>query len=259
MTQRALALIVGAGLAAALITAPAMAQKKPVERAVEKVPPAVAAAVTDGSRPPDDVKRDPDRKPAETIAFAGVKDGMKVGELFPGGGYYTRMLSKVVGNRGKIYMLTPDSFQAKQQAAQDELAKMLGNAVVLFQPGASPKPPEPVDVMWSTDNYHDYFNPGFGSLDMAQFNKSVFDSLKPGGEYIIVDYVAAPGAGTTQTGTLHRIDEDVVKQQVEAAGFKLEAESQILRSQMDDHTLKIFDPMIRGKADQFVLKFRKPK
>jgi predicted methyltransferase len=119
--------------------------------------------------------------------------------------------------------------------------------------------PEKVDIVWSTDNYHDYRNPGFGAVDMAKFNKAVFDSLKPGGVYIIEDYEAAPGAGATQTGANHRIESATVKQEVEAAGFKFESASLVLQNKADDHTLKIFDPMIRGHADQYVLKFRKPK
>ena len=255
MTQRTLMLLAGAGLAIGLMAAPALAQTK----AVEKVSPAIAQAITDGGRPPEDVKRDADRKPAETLAFAGIKSGMTVGELFPGGGYFTRLLSKVVGNTGKVYLLTPVKFQERSQKGADALAAAYGNTVVLFQPGEAPMPPEKVDVVWSTDNYHDYRNPGFGPVDMAKFNKSVFDALKPGGEYIVVDYQTVDGAGDTQTGTNHRIEEATVKKEVEAAGFKFEAESPILRNPADDHTLKIFDPKIRGQADQFVLKFRKPK
>ncbi len=250
MTIQIRAMFAGACLAAGLAALPALAQT---------VTPAIAAAVADAGRPADDAKRDADRKPAEIVAFAGVKPGMKVGELFPGGGYYTRILSKVVGDKGKVYLLTPASFQARAQKGSDALTAALPNTAALFQPGDSPMPPEKVDVMWTTDNYHDYRNPGFGAMDMAKFNKSVFDALKPGGVFLIEDYEAAPGAGATATGTLHRIESATVKQEVEAAGFKFEKASKVLANPMDDHTLKIFDPMIRGHADQYVLLFRKPK
>jgi predicted methyltransferase len=165
----------------------------------------------------------------------------------------------VVGPTGHIWLMTPASFQAKQQKGADDLAASLSNTTVLFQPGDSPMTPEKVDVIWTTDNYHDYRNPGFGAVDMEKFNKAVFDSLKPGGEFIVVDYVGAPGTGATQTGTLHRIEEATVKAEVEAAGFKFEAESAVLANKADDHTQKIFEMKPRGVADQFVLRFRKPK
>lgn len=246
MTARSHILLAGACLAAA-IALPALAQ------------PAIQAAIADKGRPEADTKRDADRKPAEIVAFAGVKPGMTVEELFPGGGYYTRILAKVVGPKGKLFLVTPDSFKTKQEAASAALAKEVGNATVVWEPGDSPLTPDHVDVVWSTDNYHDYRNPSFGGIDMAKFNKAVFDSLKPGGVYIIEDYEAATGAGAAQTGTNHRIESATVIDEVQKAGFKLEGKSDVLKNPNDDHTLKIFDPMIRGHADQYVLKFRKPK
>lgn len=245
-------------LAAGLVALPAFAQKPT---------PAVTAAVADKGRPEADTKRDADRKPAEVIAFAGVKPGMTVEELFPGGGYYTRILSKVVGPKGKLYLVTPGAMQNRAGPGggktagevSEALAKEVGNATPVWEAGDTPKGPEKVDVVWSTDNYHDYRNPGFGSVDMAKFNKAVFDSLKPGGVYIIEDYEAAPGAGASETNTLHRIESATVKKEVEAAGFKFVSQSDVLKNPADDHTLRIFDPKIRGHADQYVLKFTKPK
>ncbi len=251
MSVRVCAVLASVGLVATGMAAfPARAQK---------ATPAITAAVADPSRPADDTKRDAGRKPAETLAFAGIKPGQSIGELFPGGGYFSRMLSKVVGPKGHVYLMTPVQFEDKQKAAQEALAASLGNASVLFQPGDAPMTPEKVDVVWTTDNYHDFHNPGFGIGDLAKFNKAIFDTLKPGGVYIIVDYQTVPGAGATQTGTLHRIEEATVKQEVEAAGFTFDGESTALLNKDDDHTLKIFDPKVRGQADQFILKFRKPK
>jgi predicted methyltransferase len=244
-------LMVGVCLAAALAAAPALAQTK--------LPAEITAAVADKGRPEADTKRDADRKPAEVVAFAGVKPGMAVMELFPGGGYYTRILSKTVGPKGKLFLVTPADRKERQLAGQDALAKEVGNATVVWEAGDHPVAPEKVDLVWSTDNYHDYRNPGFGAVDMAKFNKAVFEALKPGGAYVIEDYHTAPGAGATQTGTNHRIEVATVKQEVEAAGFKFEAESDVLRNKDDDHSKGIFDPSIRGHADQYVLRFRKPK
>ncbi|HEY4030520.1 MAG TPA: methyltransferase [Caulobacteraceae bacterium] len=250
------ALVAGV-LAAGLCAAPALAQKPT---------PAITAAVADKGRPEADTKRDADRKPAEIVAFAGVKPGMSVEELFPGGGYYTRILSKVVGPKGKMFLVTPAEMKDRARAGSptpaqtsDNLAKEVGNATVVWQPADSPMAPEKVDVVWSTDNYHDYRNPGFGAVDMAKFNKAAFDSLKPGGVFIIEDYEAAPGAGASHTNDLHRIESAQVKKEVEAAGFKFDGMSEVLQNKADDHTLAIFNPMIRGHADQYVLKFVKPK
>src|ERR1700743_762670 len=185
MAVRVPALLAASCLALGLAALPAFAQKPT---------PAITAAVADKGRPEADTKRDADRKPAEVVAFAGVKPGMVVEELFPGGGYYTRILSKVVGPKGRLYLVTPMSFQARVGETTDKLAKEVVNATPVWEAGDTPKGPEQVHVLWSTDNYHDYRNPGFGGVDMAKFNKTVFDSLKPGGVYIIEDYEAAPGA-----------------------------------------------------------------
>ena len=257
MAVRATALLAGCCLALGLTALPALAQKPTSE---------ITAAVADKGRPEADTKRDADRKPAEIVAFAGIKPGMAVEELFPGGGYYTRILSKVVGAKGKMFLVSPAQMKDRGRPgspttgqASDALAMEVGNAAVVWQPADSPMAPEKVDVVWSTDNYHDYRNPSFGGVDMAKFNKAAFDSLKPGGVYIIEDYEAAAGAGATQTNTNHRIESATVKAEVEAAGFKFESASLALQNKDDDHTLAIFNPMIRGHADQYVLKFRKPK
>ncbi len=249
MNVRVYALLAGAALTLAAL--PALSQPK--------VPAAVTAAVADPGRPAADTARDAERKPAETLAFAGVKPGDKVEELFPGGGYFTRILSKTVGPKGQIFLVTPQALQARFGKGSDDLAAAVGNATVVWQPADNPATPEKVDVVWNTDNYHDYRTPFFGAVDMAKFNKAIFDSLKPGGVYVVLDYAGAAGTGATQAATLHRIEIATVKSEVEAAGFKLEKESPLLANKADDHTIKVFDVKPRGSADQFLLLFRKPK
>ncbi len=221
--------------------------------------PAILAAVTDPERPEVDTKRDAMRHPAEVVAFGMVRPGSKVAEFAPGGGYYTRILAKTVGPKGHVYSI--------YVAAQGDRASKGAAAVATTNPNVSLVPlsgtsfslPEKADVAWITDNYHDFLNPGYGPLDMIAFDKAIFDALKPGGVLLIEDYQTAPGAGATQTATLHRMEESLVKAQVTSAGFVLDGESPILANPADDHTLKLFDPSIRGHADQYVIRFRKPK
>ena len=180
----------------------------------QSVPPYIAAAVSDQARPDADTKRDADRKPAESIAFAGVKPGDKVLELLAFGGYYTRLLARTVGPRGHVYSTMPDALMLSRPAMGDALKAIAadpayGNVSMLPEPNGTPTAPELVDVVWTSDNYHDLHNPGpFGASDIAGFNKAVFAALKHGGTFIVIDHAGAPGTGLTQTGTLHRVEVD---------------------------------------------------
>lgn len=214
-----------------------------------------AAVLSDPIRPPEDVVRDADRKPGELMAFAGVTKGMKIAELAPGGGYFTRLLTAAVGAGGRVYAIA-----GRPSPALQELARKRPNlTVVTASPGTIPLP-ETVDLVWTTLNYHDFKNSKLPSGDAAQsYDAEAFKALKPGGIFLIVDHEAAPGAGATQTSTLHRIEDSVVRREVQAAGFKLESQSSLLRHPADDHTAKVQETGIRGKTDQFILKFRKPR
>lgn len=213
------------------------------------------AILADPIRPEADRVRDADRKPAEIVAFAGVRPGDKVAELAPGGGYFTRVLSGVVGPEGRIYAMA-----GRPSPALQALAAARPNVLVtVAEPGTIPAP-EPVDVVWTTLNYHDFKNAKVGTGDgAAAINAAAYRALKPGGVYFIVDHEAAPGTGAGATSTLHRIESAVVKREVEAAGFRLDAESDLLRHPADDHSAKVQETGIRGKTDQFVLRFRKQR
>lgn len=213
------------------------------------------AVLADPARPEADRVRDADRKPAELVAFSGVKAGSTIAELGPGGGYFTRILSGAVGPKGHVYAMVG----RPSPALTDYAATHPNLTVVSIQPGEI-KVPAPVDVVWTTLNYHDFKNNKVGESDVATLtNAAAFKALKPGGVYFIVDHQAATGAGTTVTSTLHRIEDAAVQREVEAAGFKLEARSALLRHATDDHTLAVRETGVRGKTDQFILKFRKPK
>jgi predicted methyltransferase len=214
-----------------------------------------AAAVASTERPEADKARDADRKPAETMAFAGIRPGMKVLELAPGGGYYTRLLSLAVGERGYVYTNSSRAVPAVEAWAQTH-----SNVSVRVTTAGQLEVPEPVDLVWTTQNYHDFKNVKVGDGDAAMAtNAAAFAALKPGGVYFVSDHQGAPGTGATQTSTLHRIEEAVVIREVVAAGFRLEARSDILRHPADDHRQRVFETGLRGKTDQFVLRFRKPR
>lgn len=223
------------------------------------IPKYVAAAVADKARPAADTERDASRKPAETLAFAGVRPGDAVVELAPGKGYFTRLLSAVVGPKGSVTTVSsipkPDAPPPAVKAIAED--PHYANVHPTFQKIAELKLPPDTDVVWTTQNYHDFHN--IPDFDVATLNKTVFAALKPGGIYFVVDHAAAAGSGTRDTNTLHRIDEETVKQELKAAGFELAGESGILRNKGDPRTAKVFEPPIQGHTDQFVLKFRKPK
>ena len=242
--MRQLALLAGLGLAVAAC-------------ATEPRAPSIdyAAILADPIRPEADRVRDSDRRPAELVAFAGVRPGDRVAELAPGGGYFTRILSGVVGPQGRIYAMA-----GRPSPALQELAAARSNVTVtVAEPGTIPAP-EPVDVVWTTLNYHDFKNARVGGGDgAAAINAAAYRALRPGGLYLVVDHDTAAGAGASQTSTLHRIESALVRREVESAGFRLDAESSLLRHPADDHTIRVQETGIRGKTDQFVLRFRKPK
>ena len=224
----------------------------------------ISAAVADANRPDADKQRDANRKPAQTLEFLGVKPGGQVAELLPGGGYFTRIFSKAVGPQGHVYALVPER-PANAPADMPDLAGRVkaiaadanyANVTVVIQPLNKLVTPAPVDLVFTAQNYHDLHN---FPIDVVAFNKTILDSLKPGGLYVVLDHSAPAGSGLKDTKTLHRIDADVVKQEVIAAGFEFVGASDILANSSDTRTAMVFDPSVRGKTDQFILKFRKPK
>jgi predicted methyltransferase len=248
----------------------------------QNVPAYVTAAVNDKSRPAADTMRDAARKPAESIAFSGVKPGDKVADFIAGGGYFTRIFSKVVGPQGHVYATETGGMMMGAAAAAmpmgpagampmgpaagmpmggaaDPLKAIAAdpaysNVTVLTQPVSKLMVSEPLDVVWTAQNYHDLHNPGmFHADDIAAFNKSVFDALKPGGVFLVIDYVAAAGSDFTQSPTLHRGDPEATKAEILRAGFVFEGESKVLARPNDPHTMRAHE-----QDDQFMFRFRKP-
>jgi predicted methyltransferase len=217
----------------------------------------ILAAVADPTRPAEDAARDAGRRPAQIVAFAGVRPGDRIVELAPGGGYYTRILARSVGPRGHIYAVVTPGF-AQRAEAMDRFRRVVAgyaNVEIVVSDFRSLTMARPVDMVWTSENYHDFHNvPG---ADLAALNRVVFNLLRPGGAYYIEDH-AAPGTGVTATSTLHRIDPQVVRDEVGAAGFRFEAESPVLANPADPHTARSNDPSIRGQTDRFAIRFRKP-
>jgi predicted methyltransferase len=227
------------------------------------VPSNIANAVADQNRPDEDRQRDADRKPAEVLTFVGIKNAEKVADFIPGTGYFSRILSSAVGPQGHVYGFFPSelaNFIKRPLPANGSTPYAeFKNVSVIAVPVNEFAAPEPLDLVWISLNYHDLHDPFFAPADVAEINKAVFAALKPGGRYVVIDHAAAAGSGLRDTDTLHRIDVASVKSEVEAAGFKLEGESDLLHNAGDPRTAKVKDPAIRGKTDQFILKFRKPK
>ena len=243
-----------------IATAIALALAAPA--AAQTGSPAIQSALASPSRTAEEKARDATRKPAELLAFAGVKPGDKVADFIMGGGYFTKILAGVVGPTGKVYAYQPAEFigfRAAYADDQDKAVKGLANVVPSRPSLAAVSFPEPLDAIVTVQNYHDLHlsmaPPGFA----ATVAKKLFDSLKPGGVLLVVDHVANADPEFKVPNTLHRIDPAAARKEIESAGFVFDGELDILRSTADPHTANVFDPSIRGKTDQFVHRYRKPK
>ena len=224
----------------------------------------ISAAVADSARPESDTTRDADRKPAQTLAFSGVKPGDAVADYVADSGYFTRLFSSVVGAKGHVYAVEPTAF-FKYKSFPKSVAELQGYAVahpnVTVTTAAALEGlrfPEKLDLFWISQNYHDLHDEFMGPVDTAAFNKAVYSTLRRGGVYVILDHSAALGAPANVTETLHRIEASTVRREVEAAGFKFDSESSVLANPADPRTAKVCDQSIRGHTDQFILRFRKP-
>jgi predicted methyltransferase len=222
------------------------------------------AALADPRRPAEQVQADTLRHPAELIAFANIAAGQRIADFMPGNAYFTRIFSDLVGPTGHVYAFIPT--QQIARCAPGEIAGILrverdpsyANVSVARESTARFSMPAKLDLIWTSQNYHDLHDAFMQPTDVSQLNRAFFNALKPGGILLVVDHAAAPGSGLHDTETLHRIDPLILRQEIEAAGFVLDAQSDVLRNSRDDHHLSVFDPRLRGKTDQVVLRFRKP-
>jgi predicted methyltransferase len=224
---------------------------------------ALDQALADPARKAQGDAADARRKPGPLIALAGVKPGDKVLDLIPGSGYWTRIFSKIIGPEGKVYAVWPQAYARFAMGNVADMRKLsadkyYGNIVTQVQPTTQLTAPEPLDVVWTSQNFHDYPDEYMGKGDPAELARDAFKLLKSGGTFMVIDHMAKPGRGLADTEALHRIDSASVRQIAQSVGFKFAGESKVLNNPNDPLDIPVFDPKIRGHTSQFAYKFVKP-
>ncbi|QXQ07769.1 methyltransferase [Sphingosinicellaceae bacterium] len=221
----------------------------------------ISAAIADPARPDADRMKDAARHPAELLALLGIHVGDTIADIWPGD-YWDRLFADIVGPSGKVYAV-----HLLEGDADDKIVTPAAGAMSL--PGHANVSavvnhvnafslPTKADIVWIRLNYHDLYDPFMGPADVAAFDKAVFNTLKPGGRFVVIDHVAPAGSKLEATNTTHRIDPEVVKSDMAAAGFRFVGHSDLLRNPDDPHTTRVFDPATRGRTDQFVFVFQRP-
>lgn len=224
-----------------------------------------ASVAATANRSDDNVKLDESRKPAEVLSFLGLQTGMQAIDMFGGNRYWAEIMAPAVGPKGHVTVWEPTQFYSKEAAEKfAAFQAKAGNTHLIVTPfEALALPENAYDFMMINLNYHDVYwesaKYGVVKMDPDAFLKTVYASMKPGGIVGVIDHVGNPGDTRQTVEKFHRIDPAVVKADFEKAGFKLEAESDLLKNPADDHSLLVFDEKIRGKTDRFIYKFRKPE
>ena len=231
------------------------------------IDPAIyAAALENPSRPQADRNRDAGRKPAEVLEFFGIAPGMRVLDMFSGGGYYAEILASVVGAEGSVVAHSNTAylkFFGEEFAARHANNRLANVAVLMAENNELELDENQFDAILMVLSFHDTYwvseENNWAEIDRPALNAELCDALKPGGVLGVIDHQAVSGSPGEIGGTLHRIDKAIVISDLEQAGFVLDAESDLLRNPEDDHSVSVFDPSVRGKTDRFILKFRKPE
>ena len=218
-------------------------------------PAHIRRAVESPERTAEQRARDYHRKPAEILTLAGVEAGDKIVEIAAFGQYFTTMLVAAVGPSGHVDMYDLPYTERFAGPASREFDAKHANAVYHQESYDDVTLPRNVDSVWNVLYYHDLKPQG---VDTAAFNRKIFDALKPGGIYLVIDHKAADGSGWRDAATIHRMGVDTIKQEVLAAGFELAVESDLLANPADDRSKMVFTPGTRGTTDQALFVFRKP-
>jgi predicted methyltransferase len=245
------------GFALSVLGAIALAALVVPHGASAQATPDYAAILNAPDRPDADRKNDERRAPAKILALAGVQPGWKILDMGAGAGYSTELMARAAGPTGKVYGQNPPDMMDRAKTGYEERAKSpaMKTVTTLYRAYDDPVPSDVrnLDLITFFYAYHDVT---YMAVDRVKMDHALLDALKPGGFFVIADYAALPGTGTSVSKTLHRIDEDFLKKEVEAAGFKLVEEGNFLRNPNDPHDMVIFRQQI--PIDIFVLKFQKP-
>ena len=252
-----------AALAGVLLLA-GCATEPPPPPGIGGVPANIIAAVSDPGRPAADAARDAALRPSQLLAFAGVKAGDKVVDLIPAGGYFTRILSKAVGPKGKVYAYVPDELTKLANPPRDPAVAVItrdpayANSMLYLRNISDFVLPEKVDLIFNGQHYHDMKSAVLGPVDMRRFSAAAFAALKPGGSYVVIDFAAAPGSAAGTAAGLGRVDPAMVKAEASAAGFVFVGETTILAAPTDTHAARAQEGAA-GKTDQFAYRFIRPR
>lgn len=262
----------GSARAASTQPAPPLLSEAAVKPAGRRPEPAdlanlaILSALADAERPAADRARDSSRQSAAVLRFFGVTPGMTVLDLYSGGGYYTEILSRLVGPKGRVvaHNNTPYLQFARDELATRYAAGRLPNVEqLLAENNALSLPVATFDVVLMTDVYHDVYlvdeKNGWSRVDAPKMLATIYSSMRPGAVLGVVDHVAAPGVSLEQAAALHRIDPDLLRRDLQAAGFAFDGQSDVLRNPADDGSRPVFDPAIRGQTNQVVYRFRRPR
>jgi predicted methyltransferase len=240
----------------ALGALPAVADDAPAYTLPSGTPAYIRAAIEDPARTAEQRARDANRKPAELLMMSGIRPGNTVVEFASFGQYFTTFLADIVGPKGKVYMYDLPYTDKRAGDASRTFVAAHPNSQYQLVDYNTVELPQQVDEVFMVLYYHDLF---INHIDTGSLNTRIFNALKPGGIFLVVDHNAKPGSGTSDTPKLHRIDPTVIAKEVTAAGFKLVKRSDLLAHPDDDHTQLVFSPGLRGLTDQTVFVFRKPR
>jgi len=224
----------------------------------------VAEVLANPSRPESDRLRDALRRPDLVLSFFEISPGMKVLDLFSGGGYYTEILSGVVGAKGEVVAHNNTAYlnyvaeevaQRYSEGRRGKVTRLNAEASELELPAAT------FDAALAILTWHDFYysdpENGWPPIDEPALTEKLCAALKPGAVLGVVDHVATAGADPHESGqNLHRIDPERIKADLSDSCFEFESEINVLRNAADDHNKPMFDPAIRGKTDRVVYKFR---
>ncbi len=224
----------------------------------------IAAILDDAPRFEGDSARDATRQPAKVLALAGFEPAISVLDLYSGGGYYTEVLSHVVGPSGSVTSHNNNayfSFAGEEIKARFADGRLNNVERVLAENNELTLEADRYDRITMMLTFHDFYyvdpDNGWPAIDTPALLAEIHRGLKADGKVVITDHYAESGAPRETGNTLHRIDPQVVIEDMQRAGFELEAKADFLRNETDDHTVSVFDPAVRGKTDRFVMTFRK--